>query len=155
MYQKQYSLHVHCIQECRNIELTTGHFDLHVHCVYFHPSCPAPHTCIFCIQFSFNLPDIHQIPLHLHVYVCRSGRSINYSHKTHKLEKTICKHLKGILSIHLVLCVGVATERVKMNAFLTYCTKIRDIVFLQDNGLVSIKLLACTKMKYTVLHMII
>ena len=24
---------------------------------YFHHSCPAPH--ILCIQFSFNLPDIH------------------------------------------------------------------------------------------------
>ena len=24
---------------------------------YFHYSCPAPH--ILCIQFSFNLPDIH------------------------------------------------------------------------------------------------
>ena len=27
--------------------------------MYFHYSCPAPH--ILCIQFSFNLPDIHQI----------------------------------------------------------------------------------------------
>ena len=32
---------------------TTRHLDL------FHPSCPALH--ILCIQFSFNLPDIHWI----------------------------------------------------------------------------------------------
>ena len=27
--------------------------------IYFHYSCPAPH--ILCIQFNFNLPDIHYI----------------------------------------------------------------------------------------------
>ena len=37
-------------QECGNIEPTTTHF---------HYSCPAPH--ILCIQFSFNLQDIHYI----------------------------------------------------------------------------------------------
>ena len=39
---------------CRGVEIVSQLPDI---LTYFHHSCPAPHT--LCIQFSFNLPDIH------------------------------------------------------------------------------------------------
>ena len=39
---------------CRGVEIVSQLPDI---LTYFHHSCPAPHT--LCIQFSFNLLDIH------------------------------------------------------------------------------------------------
>ena len=39
---------------CRGVDTLSRLPDI---LAYFHHSCPAPH--ILCIQFSFNLPDIH------------------------------------------------------------------------------------------------
>ena len=51
-----------CLSTCiylsigRDVEIVS---QLQDSLAYFHNSCPAPHIHVFCVQFSFNLPDIH------------------------------------------------------------------------------------------------
>ena len=67
------SMFMYCIH--RGVEIVSQLPDI---LACFHYSCPAPH--ILCIQFSFNLPDIHQNYqtmscmtgcFHTPVYTCR------------------------------------------------------------------------------------